>query len=127
MRSGRRHEQGHDVRSRQRQRVRRSWFDNPEGELLKAKLVREISAIIKRRRLTQAKPVIGHLKSDGLMERNPLKGASGDAINVILTAAGHNLRLLLAWLRLYCAWIMAAITAALGGPHPNRQSKYAQV
>jgi hypothetical protein len=37
-------------------------FDNPEGELLKAKLVREISAIIKRRRLTQAKPVIGHLK-----------------------------------------------------------------
>jgi predicted XRE-type DNA-binding protein len=30
-------------------------FDNPEEELLKAKLVREISAIIKRRRLTQAK------------------------------------------------------------------------
>ena len=30
-------------------------FDNPEEELLKAKLVREIRAIIKRRRLTQAK------------------------------------------------------------------------
>lgn len=29
-------------------------FDNPEEELLKAKLVREIRAIIKRRRLTQA-------------------------------------------------------------------------
>jgi predicted XRE-type DNA-binding protein len=30
-------------------------FSNPEEELLKAKLVREIRAIIKRRRLTQAK------------------------------------------------------------------------
>jgi predicted XRE-type DNA-binding protein len=30
-------------------------FDNPEEELLKAKLVREIRAIIKRRKLTQAK------------------------------------------------------------------------
>jgi predicted XRE-type DNA-binding protein len=30
-------------------------FDNPEEELLKAKLVREIRAIIKRRRLTQAR------------------------------------------------------------------------
>lgn len=30
-------------------------FDNPEEELLKAKLAREIRAIVKRRRLTQAK------------------------------------------------------------------------
>ena len=30
-------------------------FDNPEEELLKAKLAREIRAILKRRRLTQAK------------------------------------------------------------------------
>lgn len=30
-------------------------FDNPEEELLKAKLAREIRAIIKRRRLTQTK------------------------------------------------------------------------
>jgi len=30
-------------------------FSNPEEELLKAKLVREIRAIIKRRKLTQAK------------------------------------------------------------------------
>jgi predicted XRE-type DNA-binding protein len=30
-------------------------FDNPEEELLKAKLVRELRAIIKRRRLTQEK------------------------------------------------------------------------
>ena len=30
-------------------------FGNPEGELLKAKLVREIRGIIKRRKLTQTK------------------------------------------------------------------------
>lgn len=30
-------------------------FDNPEEELLKAKLVRELRAIIKRRRLTQTR------------------------------------------------------------------------
>jgi IS5 family transposase len=43
-------------------------------------------------------PVIGHTKSHGLLERNHLAGATGDAINAILVAAGHNLRLLVAWL-----------------------------
>jgi predicted XRE-type DNA-binding protein len=33
-------------------------FANPEEELLKAKLIREIRAIIKRRRLTQAKAAV---------------------------------------------------------------------
>ena len=33
-------------------------FANPEEELLKAKLVREIRAIIKRRKLTQAKAAV---------------------------------------------------------------------
>ncbi len=41
---------------------------------------------------------IGHMKEDGRLGRNFLAGATGDAINVTLTAAGHNLRLLRAWL-----------------------------
>jgi transposase, IS5 family len=59
------------------------------------------SPTIKRelRRRGAIEPVIGHLKSDGLLERNRLGGTRGDAINAILAAAGHNLRLLLAWLR----------------------------
>jgi len=57
--------------------------------------------------------VIGHMKSDGLLQRNHLAGATGDAINAILAAAGHNLRLLLAWLRLLCAWLLAARHAHL--------------
>ena len=40
--------------------------------------------------------IIGHAKSDGLLERNRLAGTRGDAINAILVGAGHNIRLLLA-------------------------------
>jgi len=55
---------------------------------------------------------IGHAKSDGLLERNHLAGSTGDAINAILVAAGHNLRLLVAWLTallraLFTAWLPA--------------------
>jgi IS5 family transposase len=58
------------------------------------------SPTIKRelRRRNAIEPIIGHTKSDGLLERNQLAGATGDAINAILVAAGHNLRLLVAWL-----------------------------
>jgi IS5 family transposase len=58
------------------------------------------SPTIKRelRRRNAIEPIIGHTKSDGLLERNHLAGATGDAINAILVAAGHNLRLLVAWL-----------------------------
>lgn len=58
------------------------------------------SPTIKRelRRRNAIEPIIGHTKSDGLLERNHLAGANGDAINAILVAAGHNLRLLVAWL-----------------------------
>ena len=72
------------------------------------------SPTIKRelRRRSAIEPVIGHLKTDGLLERNHLAGGRGDASNVILAAAGHNLRLILAWLRRLCAWFLLA---RLGG------------
>jgi IS5 family transposase len=71
------------------------------------------SPTIKRelRRRSAIEPVIGHLKSDGLLERNRLAGKHGDAINLILAAAGHNLRLILAWLRHLCALILIALIA----------------
>jgi hypothetical protein len=51
------------------------------------------SPTIKRelRRRNTVEPILGHTKSDGLLERNHLAGATGDAINAILVAAGHNL------------------------------------
>ena len=59
------------------------------------------------RRRSAIEPVIGHLKADGLLERNHLAGPEGDAINAILCAAGHNMRLLARWIRLLFALLMA--------------------
>jgi IS5 family transposase len=69
------------------------------------------SATIRRelRRRNAIEPVIGHMKQDGHLERNALKGAKGDVINVLLCAIGHNLRLLLAWLRKLLLLFLAAI------------------
>lgn len=49
-------------------------------------------------RRNSVEPIIGHLKSDGKMRRCFLKGKLGDAINVLLSACGQNLRKLLRWL-----------------------------
>jgi len=41
---------------------------------------------------------IGHMKNDGWLGRNYLKGMLGSRINALLSACGQNLRKLLAWL-----------------------------
>jgi len=62
---------------------------------------RGVFGVIKRelRRRSAIEPIIGHLKTDGHLGRCYLKGSSGDVANVILSAVGHNLRLVLAWIR----------------------------
>ncbi len=66
-----------------------------------------------RRRRSAIEPVIGHMKSDGHLGRNFLLGTQGDATNVILAAAGHNLRLLRAWL----AWLFAFLLSLIRATH----------
>ena len=66
---------------------------------------------LKRREAIE--PVIGHLKSDGLLGRNYLKGALGDQMNVMLSGAGHNLRLILRQLRIFCLQIWDNLWALL--------------
>ncbi len=61
------------------------------------------------RRRSGIEPVIGHLKEDGHLERNHLAGPEGDAINAILCAAGHNMRLLARWIRLLFTLLVAII------------------
>ena len=68
------------------------------------------------RRRSAIEPVIGHLKSGGSMDRNFLKGRPGDRANPILAATGHNLRLVLRWLRILLRLIRAAISAAITPP-----------
>lgn len=86
-----------------------------------------VSPTIKRemRRRSAIEPVIGHLKGDGHLERNHLKGVEGDAINAILTAAGHNLRLLARWLRLLLFIFLAVIIQIQNRQSPNPVKKAA--
>ena len=79
---------------------------------------RGVFGVIKRelRRRSAIEPVIGHLKTDGHLGRCHLKGREGDAANVILTAVGHNLRLVLAWLRLLLRLILNALMRLLTAP-----------
>jgi IS5 family transposase len=53
------------------------------------------------------------MKAEGHLGRCYLKGTAGDAANAILTAVGHNLRLVLAWLRILLRLILAALRGAL--------------
>lgn len=81
---------------------------------------RGVHGSIKRelRRRAVVEPIIGHLKSDGHLGRNYLKGELGDQQNALLTAAGYNFRLLLKWLRrlywLRKTWAVATKAAADG-------------
>lgn len=63
-------------------------------------ITRTLKAMIKRR--SAVEPAIGHMKMDGRLGRNPLQGALGDALHAVMCGAGHNLRLILAALRLCC-------------------------
>ena len=79
---------------------------------------RGITPTIKKalRRRGAIEAVIGHVKSDGRLDRNFLKGKDGDRINAILVAAGHNFRLVLKWLRLLCALIEFVLSASRQQP-----------
>ena len=62
---------------------------------------RKFSKMLKRdlRRRAAIEPELGQIKSDGLLGRNYLKGVLGDMQNIILCGAGHNIRKILAHLR----------------------------
>jgi IS5 family transposase len=75
---------------------------------------RGVFGIIKRelRRRSAIEAVIGHMKGEGHLGRCYLKGREGDAANAILTAVGHNLRLVLIWLRILLRLILDALLRA---------------
>ena len=72
---------------------------------------RGVFGVIKRelRRRSAIEAVIGHMKTDGHLGRCYLKGRAGDAANAVLTAVGHNLRRVLAWLRVFLRLILIAL------------------
>lgn len=86
------------------------------------KLPKRLKKLLKRRQVVE--PMIGHMKADGLLGKNWLKGAGGDALHALLCGAGHNLRMILRHLRvLYCALLgLIAMTATLALPAPTSTS-----
>jgi len=55
-------------------------------------MTRTLKKHLKRR--SAIEPHIGHMKSEGKLRRNYLKGTIGDALNALLCAIGHNMRLI---------------------------------
>jgi len=78
----------------------------PSGQ--KRGISRTLHAKIKRRSAIES--TIGHMKTDGRLGRNPLKGALVDALHAVLCGAGHSIRLLLKKLRLLFTLIVWAIS-----------------
>jgi len=74
-------------------------------------ITRTLRKMIKRR--SAIEPTIGHMKMDGRLGRNPLKGALGDALYAVLCGAGHKIRLLLKKLALLFVQIWHRLMAAL--------------
>ena len=76
---------------------------------------RVVFGVIKRelRRRSAIEPVIGHMKERRPPRPMPPKGRDGDAANVVLSAVGHNLRLVRAWLRMLVRLILIAMSTGV--------------
>jgi IS5 family transposase len=55
-------------------------------------MTRTLKKHLKRR--SAIEPHIGHMKSEGKLRRNYLKGTLGDTLNALLCAIGHNMRMI---------------------------------
>lgn len=80
-------------------------------------ITRALRAMIHRR--SAIEPAIGHMKMDGRLARNSLRGALGDALHAVMCGAGHNLRMILAKLRLLCAQSRSNVCALVNALAPR--------
>jgi hypothetical protein len=79
---------------------------------------RGVTPTIRReiRRRADIEPVIGQMKADGHLGRNVLAGAAGDAITLVLAAAGRILRLRPAWLARLLAFLLSLLASSATAP-----------
>jgi hypothetical protein len=111
---------------RSQQQRQRGWklysFHAPEVECIgKGKVSAPYEFGVKAS-IVSVEAVIGHMKNDGHLGRCYLKGRNGDATNVILTAVGYNLRLVLAWLRVLLRLILTALLRSFAIPSTFRSA-----
>ena len=74
-------------------------------------------------RRSAVEPAIGHMKNEGKLRRNWLKGSLGDALNAVLCGAGYNLRMILRAIRLFYVW-MLCFTIADANRRQSRKSEF---
>jgi transposase, IS5 family len=125
-RRDRRHRKAYRLRDRAclcRQGISRS----PRGQSMPRLHLRPKARRLRRHQARTATPLRHRgrdrtQKADGHLGRCHLKGRQGDAANVILTAVGHNLRLVLAWLRALCRLIALALLQAFATPSALRSA-----
>jgi IS5 family transposase len=65
-------------------------------------MTRALKKHLKRR--SAIEPHIGHMKSEGKLRRNYLKGMLGDTLNALLCAIGHNMRMI--WRKIRSLFIL---------------------
>ena len=81
-------------------------------------ITRTLKKHLKRRAAIE--PHIGHMKSEGKLRRNYLKGTIGDALNALLCAIGHNLRMIWRTIRSLFDFILAYLISGLEIKLENR-------
>ncbi|ATE59098.1 IS5 family transposase [Thauera sinica] len=96
----------------------------PGREVWRSGMRRGVTCRLKRdiRRRSAIEPMIGHMKNEGLLRRNWLRGSLGDALHAVLCGAGHNLRMILRKLWLLRARILALLEALSVFPAASRNS-----
>jgi IS5 family transposase len=67
-------------------------------------------------RRSAIEPAIGHMKNEGRLRRNWLKGTLGDALHAVLCGAGHNLRMILRAIRLFFELFLARLISTDSSP-----------
>ena len=67
-------------------------------------------------RRSAIEPAIGHMKNEGRLRRNWLKGTLGDALHAVLCGAGHNLRMILRAIRLFFNLFLALLISTDSSP-----------
>lgn len=85
-------------------------------------MTRALKRQLKRR--SAIEPHIGPMKSEGKLRRNYLKGTIGDALNALLCAIGHNLRMIWRKIRSLFVFILIYIMIPI---RLNNKSKMALV
>ena len=96
-----------------------------DAKIILAGQKRGVSPLQKKRlnRRNTIEPIIGHMKQDGKLRRCFLKGAIGDAMNVILCGAGQNIRKLLKWLYWALLLVLPGLSIASLSNHSYGSAK----